>query len=183
MKRSTAQIASLIVVALFMTMLSCSSSGGDGGGGGTGGTTGGSGGGTGGTTGSRQWTYMVYMGADNNLSDAGLGDLNEMEKVGSSASVAIVVQAEFSTKYTQRIDLSQHGRILVENDNDPNAVNLSSGTSSRERGYGQSRFLDGIYQLGESHLSGGALCPGDLGPWRRLESEKTYQSAERRGLG
>jgi hypothetical protein len=69
---------------------------------------------------------MVYMGADNTLSDAGLGDLNEMEKVGSSSNVAIVVQAEFSTKYTQGMATSNTRRIYVENDNDPNNVNLSS---------------------------------------------------------
>src|SRR3990172_8705728 len=115
-KRYPSPVASLLLVALFMSMLSCSSGGG-----------GGDGGGSGGTAGSRQWTYMVYMGADNNLSDAGLGDLNMMEKVGSSADVAIVVQAEFSTKYTQGMTSSSTGRILVANDNDPNNPNLSSG--------------------------------------------------------
>lgn len=45
-----------------------------------------------------QWTYMVYIAADNNLSQAAIGDLNEMESVGSTADVNIVVQAEFSQK-------------------------------------------------------------------------------------
>ena len=67
------------------------------------------------SSGTRQWTYMVYMGADNNLSDAGLGDLKEMETVGSSAGVAIVVQAEFSPKYSAAAGItdSQTGRVLV----------------------------------------------------------------------
>jgi len=63
---------------------------------------------------STQWTYMVYMGADNNLSDAGLADLKEMEKVGSSSCVKIVVQAEFSPQYSSNISASLTGRVLVE---------------------------------------------------------------------
>ncbi len=42
------------------------------------------------------FTYLVYMAADNNLTFAGLGDLEELEAVGSSDSVNVVVQAEFS---------------------------------------------------------------------------------------
>ncbi len=36
------------------------------------------------------WTFMVYMAADNNLNDAGIDDLNEMEVAGSTADVNIV---------------------------------------------------------------------------------------------
>ncbi len=82
------------------------------------------------SSGGRQWTYMVYMGANNNLSDAGLYNLNDMEKVGSSGSLAIVVQAEFSPQYSAASGITQAvaGRIYVENDNNPNAVNLNAGT-------------------------------------------------------
>jgi hypothetical protein len=79
-------------------------------------------------SGARQWTYMVYMGADNNLSDAGLSDLNEMEMVGSSAGVAVVVQAEFSPRYSGSGIPTDTYRILIEKDNDPNTVN-SNGNS------------------------------------------------------
>ena len=34
-----------------------------------------------------EWTVMVYVAADNNLELAGLGDVNEMEAVGSSPQV------------------------------------------------------------------------------------------------
>lgn len=81
------------------------------------------------SSGTRQWTYMVYMGADNNLSDAGLYNLNDMEKVGSSSSVAIVVQAEFSKQYTAGMTTSEAGRIYVQNDDNPNAPNLNAGAS------------------------------------------------------
>ena len=39
----------------------------------------------------KQWTVMVYMSADNNLEPDGIHDLNEMESVGSTDDVNIVV--------------------------------------------------------------------------------------------
>jgi len=72
----------------------------------------------------RQWTYMVYMGADNNLSDAGLQDLNEMEMAGSTAQVAIVVQAEFSPAYSTGVTTDTL-RFYVQKDNDTTEPNLN----------------------------------------------------------
>ncbi len=43
-----------------------------------------------------QWTFMVYMAADNSLSYMGVFDILEMEKVGSTDKVHIIVQAEFA---------------------------------------------------------------------------------------
>ena len=37
------------------------------------------------------WIFMVYLGADNSLSDAGVDDINEMEVAGSTGDVKIVV--------------------------------------------------------------------------------------------
>lgn len=39
----------------------------------------------------KEWTFMVYMAADNNLDPAALDDINEMEMVGSTDEVNIVV--------------------------------------------------------------------------------------------
>ncbi|UCF07850.1 MAG: hypothetical protein JSW28_09450, partial [Thermoplasmata archaeon] len=39
-----------------------------------------------------QWTFMVYMGGDNDLETEGILDFNEMEKVGSNPYVNIIVQ-------------------------------------------------------------------------------------------
>ncbi|MDD5016169.1 MAG: clostripain-related cysteine peptidase [Atribacterota bacterium] len=41
-----------------------------------------------------EWTVMVYLDADNNLESAGIDDINEMEMVGSSDDVNIVVQVD-----------------------------------------------------------------------------------------
>ncbi len=41
-----------------------------------------------------EWTVMIYLDADNNLESAGINDINEMEMVGSSSDVNIVVQVD-----------------------------------------------------------------------------------------
>jgi len=72
---------------------------------------------TSGTGGDTKWTYMVYIAGDNNLSDAAIGDINEMEQVGSNDSMNVVVQVEFSQQYTP--DMSRNtlrGKILKDYD-------------------------------------------------------------------
>ncbi len=39
-----------------------------------------------------EWTFMVYLDGDNNLEGAGVDDINEMEMVGSTPEVNIIVQ-------------------------------------------------------------------------------------------
>ncbi len=39
-----------------------------------------------------KWTFMVYLAGDNNLSDAGETDMDEMSKAGSTAEVNIVAE-------------------------------------------------------------------------------------------
>lgn len=39
-----------------------------------------------------EWTFMVYLDGDNNLEGAGIDDLNEMETVGSTPEINVVVQ-------------------------------------------------------------------------------------------
>jgi len=76
----------------------------------------------------RDWTYMVYMGADNNLSYSGLQDLDEMESVGSDGNLAIVLQAEFSDYYTSGVP-TETLRFLVQDDGSSGSVDLNAGTS------------------------------------------------------
>ncbi len=40
------------------------------------------------------WTIMVFLNADNNLDSFGVSDMNEMEKIGSTGRVNIVVQID-----------------------------------------------------------------------------------------
>jgi hypothetical protein len=85
-------------------------------------------GGGGGTTGQPKWTYMVYMAADNNLAAGALMDLLEMETVGSTSGVNVVVQAKVSPTELAKagitgleIDNSIYRAKIVKSSN-PNAV-------------------------------------------------------------
>jgi len=44
----------------------------------------------------KEWTILVFLNGDNNLDSAGVKDVNEMEKVGSSDQVNVVVQHDRS---------------------------------------------------------------------------------------
>ncbi|MFN0150356.1 MAG: clostripain-related cysteine peptidase [bacterium] len=50
------------------------------------------------------WTIMVYLAADNNLTLAGVGDIDEMEAAGADPRVKVVVQAEFSPQQLALVD-------------------------------------------------------------------------------
>lgn len=52
----------------------------------------------------KKWTILVFLNADNNLEDAGYEDLQEMERVGSTDDVNVVVQFDYiSPQGTKRI--------------------------------------------------------------------------------
>jgi len=97
------------------------------GGGGGGSSSGGGGGG-------RQWTYMVYLGADNNLSDAGIGDIEEMAQVGTDSNVAIVVQAEFSPAYSQGVPDSHTRRVVIQKGSAVDNLNASTDIGNVDMG-------------------------------------------------
>lgn len=81
-----------------------------------------------------KWTYMVYVAGDNNLSDDAIKDINEMEQVGSTGAVNIVVQAEFSPNYSPgQTANTKRGRIIK--DTDTNAISsLSDLPQNRDMG-------------------------------------------------
>jgi len=71
-----------------------------------------------------EWTVMVYLDSDNNLESAGINDINEMEMVGSTTEVNIVVQADRIPGY----DISNSNwtttrRYYITQDNDPYIIN------------------------------------------------------------
>ena len=69
--------------------------------------------------GNRSWTFMVYMCGDNNLDDEAFLDLNEMEEVGSTLDVAIVVQLDRNNSSPS----PSTKRYYVTQDADANAIN------------------------------------------------------------
>lgn len=91
----------------------------------------------------REWTLLVYMVGDNNLSDAAWVDLNEMETVGSSDKLAIAVQAKFSSQYSNLVPPRYQGptyRFLVQKDADEESVSS----------------LDSAANIGSTNMSDGA---------------------------
>ncbi len=48
-----------------------------------------------------EWTFMVYMDADNDLEQAGIGDFLQMAEVGSNSDINIIVQFDRIPGYTK----------------------------------------------------------------------------------
>lgn len=70
-----------------------------------------------------QWTVMVFIAADNNLEIAGLGDLNEMEAIGSSPDVNIVAQIDRAEGYSDWDgDWTEARRYYIQQDNEPDYI-------------------------------------------------------------
>lgn len=70
-----------------------------------------------------EWTVMVHVAADNNLELAGLADVNEMEAVGSSPAVNILVQLDRSADYvTLDGDWTETRRYFIQQDDNPEVI-------------------------------------------------------------
>lgn len=52
-------------------------------------------------SGAAEWTFMVYMAADNSLNDAAYPDLTEMQTAAASAKVNIIVLLDTSSAYSE----------------------------------------------------------------------------------
>jgi len=68
-----------------------------------------------------EWTVMVYLDADNNLESAGIDDINEMEIVGSTTDVNIVVQ----------VDRIPYSVLAVNNEGYLDDISNSNWTTTR----------------------------------------------------
>jgi DNA uptake protein ComE-like DNA-binding protein len=80
----------------------------------------------------KKWTMLVFINADNNLEGAGIGDINEMEKIGSDQNMNILVQIDrhedsFENNQEHVYDVSNGNwtgtrRYFIEKDNNETAV-------------------------------------------------------------
>ena len=69
------------------------------------------------------WTVMVYVNAKNNLEKFGLGDVNEMEKVGSTDKVKIAVELGRISGYDSSDgDWKGQRRYIIKKDNDTGKI-------------------------------------------------------------
>ena len=70
-----------------------------------------------------KWTFMVYLDADNDLEKFGIADFNEMETVGSTSDVQIVVQMDRIPGYdATNGDWTDTRRFRVIKDNDTKTI-------------------------------------------------------------
>ncbi len=89
-----------------------------------------------------KWVFMVYMAADNNLEPAGIEDLNEMELVGSTNDVAIVVLFDRHPGYDTSNGNWTGTRIyLVKHDEDTETINSELLADLGERDTGDPQTL------------------------------------------
>jgi len=90
----------------------------------------------------REWTFMVYLDADNNLESAGIQDLNEMETVGSSDSLAIIVQMDRISGYdSSNGNWTETRRYYVTKDNDTENISSNLLENLGELNMGDSNTL------------------------------------------
>lgn len=71
----------------------------------------------------KEWTVMVYINGDNNLEGAGVDDINEMEQIGSTDDVNIVVQFDRIAGYdTSNGDWETARRYYITQDSDTSTI-------------------------------------------------------------
>jgi hypothetical protein len=61
-----------------------------------------------------KWTVMIYLDADNDLSSSGYDDLNEMQEVGSTKNVTVIVQFDTHGETTKRYKVEKGSLTLLE---------------------------------------------------------------------
>ncbi|MBM4247837.1 MAG: hypothetical protein FJ149_00025 [Euryarchaeota archaeon] len=99
------------------------------------------------------WTVLVYMNADNDLEPYLVEDLNEMEQVGSSSNLSVVVQADRCPGY-DKTDGDWNGtrRYRVESDDDPRLVGSRMLEDLGELDMGDGRTLQDFLLWGLEHF-------------------------------
>ncbi|MCW3130191.1 MAG: clostripain-related cysteine peptidase, partial [Methanophagales archaeon] len=91
------------------------------------------------------WTFMVYMDADNNLggkSGPGFSDLNEMEMVGYTPKVNIIVLNDNGFN---------RGYVKIKTDNDPSIIISSVVKSMNEVNMGSPKALSDFIKWTKGH--------------------------------
>ena len=101
------------------------------------------------TNNTAEWTVMIYLDSDNNLESAGIDDINEMEMVGSTTDVNIVVQVD-------RIPYS----VLASN-NQGYADDISNGDWTDTRRYYITQDFDPVQINSQLKSNLGELNMGD----------------------
>lgn len=98
------------------------------------------------------WTFMVYLDGDNNLEGAGIEDMNEMETVGSTGRVDIVVQFDrIDGEDTSNGDWKDTRRFYVTKDSDPNIISSTMVQNIGEVNMGAQNTLVNFVQWAKTN--------------------------------
>lgn len=65
-----------------------------------------------------QWTIMVFMASDSDISEAAFYNINDIEEIGSTSDVNVIVQVEFNTEISPLLPKNTlRGRIVEDHNN------------------------------------------------------------------
>ncbi|MHA1146791.1 MAG: clostripain-related cysteine peptidase [Promethearchaeota archaeon] len=90
----------------------------------------------------KSWTYMVYLDADCDLEAAGIGDINEMEEIGSDSNINIIVQMDRISGYdSSNGDWTGCKRYYITKDYSASSISSSVVSDIGEVNMGSSSTL------------------------------------------
>jgi hypothetical protein len=99
----------------------------------------------------KKWTFMVYACADNNLEPAAIDDMNEMETVGSTADVNVVIQVDRIPGYdATNGNWTTTRRYYITKDSDPSLLNSTLIADLGEKNMGDPAVLRDFVEWGMS---------------------------------
>ncbi|MEN6370493.1 MAG: clostripain-related cysteine peptidase [Armatimonadota bacterium] len=113
----------------------------------------------GGTGDSGTWTVLVFLNADNDLEPYGILNFNQMEKVGSTDKVKIVVQMDRSPGYdSSNGNWTGTRRYLVTKDSDTEKINSQMIQDMGEIDMGNPDTLKEFITWGEENYPADHYC-------------------------
>jgi len=121
----------------------------------------------------KEWTFLVYLNGHNNLDSFGFKDINEMEKVGSSDKVNIVVQWASITNGKTR-------RLYVSKDNDSSRVTSTTLEEMAPVDMGDYRNLIEFVRWGATNFPAKRIF---VDVWNHGSGWHKMASANRGGIG
>ena len=150
-----------------------------------------------------EWTWMVYLDADCNLEEVGIEDINEMEMVGSTEDINIIVQIDRHPDYddsngdwtegrrykiTQDLDVGIIGSTMVEslgevNMGDP--ATLSEFIDWTQINYPAEKYALILWDHGSGPMSGiqiGGVCWDDTDGYDYLSIPEIYSALNTRDI-
>jgi len=105
------------------------------------------------------WTVLVYMNADNDLEPYGIINFNQMEQVGSTARVRIIVQFDRSPGYdSSNGNWTGCRRYLVTKDSNPDIINSTLLQDMGEVDMGSPDTLRDFVRWGQQNYPASHYC-------------------------